>query len=98
MGTMPTITVMGLYQLATGDTASHQRRIDARFRKLDERTQRVIRARIAGGHLRDIAAAEGVSFGTISKVISRGLERIRKSIAGEPRYNRSGRGAGAAQN
>jgi DNA-directed RNA polymerase specialized sigma24 family protein len=74
-----------LYQLRTGDTAAHQRRIDGHLRQLDARRQRVIRARIAGETLRTIAAREGLSVGTTQKLIDRGIELIRKAIAGEPR-------------
>ena len=85
------MTVKQLYQLCTGDCASHQRRIDAHFRRLDARRQRIIKARIAGTPLRQLAQAEGLSHGTVAKMIRRSMERIRKAIAGEPRFNRIGR-------
>ena len=95
---MPTadMTVKQLYQLCTGDCASHQRRIDAHFRRLDERRQRIVRARVAGRSLRQLAEEEGLSHGTLQKMIRRSMEAIRKAIAGEPRYNRAGRKKAAA--
>ncbi len=80
-----------LYQAVTGDTAAHQRAIDARFRKLDPRRQRLIKARLEGQSLRQIAATEGVTGGSIQSAINTALESIRKELAGEPRYNREGR-------
>ena len=85
------MTMKQLYQLHTGDLASHQRAIDARVKRLPEDRQRILQAAIAGESLRDIAAREGVSHGTIQSSIRRSLEAVRKDIAREPRYNRVGR-------
>jgi DNA-directed RNA polymerase specialized sigma24 family protein len=88
---MPTeITVKELYQLCTGDMTAHQRRIDGHLRKLSARRQRIIRARITARRLRDIAQEEGISYGTVQKEIERSMEKIRKAIAGEPRYKTRG--------
>jgi DNA-directed RNA polymerase specialized sigma24 family protein len=89
---MPTpTTVKAFYAAITGDASTHQRTIDAQFKRLPERRQRVIRARLAGETLKQIAARERVTHGTIASDIKRGIERMRKAIAGEPRFNRVGR-------
>jgi DNA-directed RNA polymerase specialized sigma24 family protein len=85
------MTVKALYQAATGDVAAHQRRIDAHLRRLDPRRQRMLKTRAAGATLRQIAAAENISVGSVQSAIDGALERIRKAIAGEPRYNHTGR-------
>ena len=85
------MTIKTLYQHITGDHASHQRRIDAHLRKLDPRRQRMLRARAAGQTIREIADQEHISVGSAQSAIVGACERIRKAIAGEPRYNRTGR-------
>lgn len=86
------MTLKALYQLSTGDAASHQRRIDGHFRHLDARRQAMIRARLAGLSLRAIGREHGgLTAATVKDAINRGLEKIRKAIAEEPRYNRIGR-------
>jgi hypothetical protein len=87
----PTLTLKALYQSITGDLAAHPAAIHARFRKLDAHMQRLANRRMAGQRLREIAAAEGVKHGTVANALRRAMESIRKSIAGEPRYNRVGR-------
>jgi DNA-directed RNA polymerase specialized sigma24 family protein len=82
-----------LYQLRTGDTAAHQRRIDGQLRQLDDRRQRIIKARISGETMRAIAQREGLSVGTTQKLIDRGIERIRKTIAGERCYTKRRKGS-----
>lgn len=89
----PPATLKGLYAELTGDTASHQRRVDGHFRKLDKRQQRIIRARIDGRTLAEIGEAHGITAGSAHSVIRKALESIRKKIAGEPRYNRIGHGS-----
>ena len=82
-----------LYAEFTGDTASHQRRIDGHFRKLDPRQRRIIRARLEGRTLTEIGQAHGITAGSAHSVIRKAMESIRKKIAGEPRYNRIGHGS-----
>jgi DNA-binding NarL/FixJ family response regulator len=89
------MTLKALYQLKTGDEAAHQRRIDGHFRKLDGRRQAMIRAMLAGETLRQIGAEHGVSAGSVQDAINRAMERIRKAIADEPRYNHIGRASAA---
>ena len=86
-----------LYQLTTGDLASHQRRIDAHIRKLDPRRLRVLRARCEGQSLKQIGAAEACSFGSVASLIKKSMEAVRKAIANEPRFNRIGHPGGRAQ-
>lgn len=85
------MTVKAFYAQLTGDTATHQRRIDGALRRLDERRARMIRRRAEGASVRTIAAEEGISAGAADDAIKRGVERIRKELAGEPRYNQVGR-------
>jgi DNA-directed RNA polymerase specialized sigma24 family protein len=85
------MTLKALYQLTTGDLASHPRRIAAHFARLDARRQRLVRRRLDGASLHVIAAEEGITHGSVQSAIKGALEAIRKEIAGEPRYNRTGR-------
>lgn len=78
-----------LYQQVTGDTTAHQRSIDAHLRKQPARRREIIRQRLAGASLSDIAGGL-VTKGQIQKDIQRTCEAIRKAIAGEPRYNKIG--------
>jgi DNA-directed RNA polymerase specialized sigma24 family protein len=84
-------TLKALYQRATGDTATHQRTIDAHFRKLPERPRAMISHMVTCGNYHEVAAAEGISAASAREAILRALERLRKAIADEPRYNRVGR-------
>jgi DNA-directed RNA polymerase specialized sigma24 family protein len=88
---MPIVTMKHLYQLTTGDLATHQRTIAAQVARLDTRRQRILMRAVAGASLRQIAAEEGVSHGSVQSLIRKSLEATRKAIAGEPRYNRRGR-------
>jgi DNA-binding CsgD family transcriptional regulator len=90
-------TMQQLYQLSTGDRASHQRRIDGQVRKLAPRRLRVLRARCTGQSLAEIGAAEGISHGSVASLIRKSMEAARKAIAGEPRFNRTGHPGGRAQ-
>jgi DNA-directed RNA polymerase specialized sigma24 family protein len=82
----PPTTIKALYARITGDTASHQRRIDGHLKRMDPRRQRIMRRRAAGASLYEIAAEEGVSHGSVQSIVLRTCEAIRKAIAGEPRY------------
>jgi DNA-directed RNA polymerase specialized sigma24 family protein len=84
------VTMKALYQLATGDLISHQRRIDGQVRKLDARRRRILRRRLEGATLAQIAAEEGCTHGSAASVIRKAMEAVRKAIAGEPRFNRIG--------
>jgi transposase-like protein len=84
-------TLKRLYQDATGDTRSHQRTIGAAWKRLPDRKRRMIQARIHGKSLSQIALHHQVTPATVSSMIRRALEQMRKAIAGEPRYNRTGR-------
>ena len=79
-----------LYQQHTGDTAAHQRRIDAQVRKLDARRQRILRRRLGGASLSVIGTEEGCTHGSVASAIKKSMEAVRKAIAGEPRFNRIG--------
>lgn len=83
-------TLKELYQQTTGQTA-HQRAIHGRFLHQAARTRRIVAARLKGQTLRSIAEKEGVKHGTVQTAITRAMEAIRKSIAGESRYNRTSR-------
>lgn len=83
------MTMKALYQHVTGDEAAHQRRIDAHVRRLNPRRQRILRRRLEAT-LQDIADEEGCTHGSIASVIRKSMEAVRKAIAGEPRYNRTG--------
>lgn len=87
------ITLKRLYQLTTGDLGTHQRTIDAQFRQLEPHRQKIVRARLQGLSLANIANQVGhdCSPGTIHDHIHRAMEAIRKAVHGEPRYNRIGR-------
>jgi DNA-binding CsgD family transcriptional regulator len=91
------MTLRDLYRAITHDTTSHQRAIHARYLHLDPRRRRIVDARVAGRTLREIADAEAISHGSVQSVIDGAMERIRKDIAGEPRYNRTPR-KGEVQN
>jgi len=84
------MTVKDLYREITGQEA-HQRAIDGRLRKLPRRKQDMIRDRAAGLTWAAIGHRYGLTAGTADKLVRRALEAIRKSIAGEPRYNQVGR-------
>ncbi len=84
-------TLKALYAERTGDTASHQRAIDARFRKLERRRQEIIRRILAGDSYRMIGEKYGISVGSVQSSINAALEAIRKELAEEPRYNQVGR-------
>jgi DNA-directed RNA polymerase specialized sigma24 family protein len=85
------MTVKALYQHYTGDTATHQRAIDGRFRKLSDQRRRIIAAAATGQALRAIATTEGVSHGAVATILKRSMEAIRKDIHHEKRYNQVGR-------
>jgi len=87
MPTRAARTLKALYRQATGDATTHQRTIDAHFRKIDPRRQRIVKARLAGESLYTIAAREHVTHGTVASALKRTIERIRKAIAHEPRFN-----------
>jgi len=92
---MPTrATLKAMYRQATGDTTTHQRTIDAHFRKIDPRRQRIVKARLAGESLYAIAAKEHVPHGTVASAVKRTIEAIRKAIAHEPRFNLIGHPGG----
>jgi DNA-directed RNA polymerase specialized sigma24 family protein len=86
------VTMKALYQARTGDTTSHQRAIDARFKKLDTRRQAIVRAVLAGDSYRMIGEKHGITAGSVQSALNSAMERIRKDIAAEPRYNHTGRG------
>lgn len=84
-------TLKALYQQLTGDTDAHQRRIDAHFRKLPTRRQAMIRMRLTGASYEAIGASYGaINRASARTVITIAMERIRKAIAGEPRYQHRG--------
>ena len=83
-------TLKHLYQLRTGDLTSHQRKIHARYLLLDSQRRAILDRRLAGDSVRAIARRYGVTGAAISASINAALEKIRKGIAGEPRYNRRG--------
>ena len=85
------LTLKTLYSAMTGDPTAHQRRIDAHFRKLDKRRQLFIRSKLLGASYSQIGASAGITAGSAQSAVRSGLERIRKAIAGEPRYNDVGR-------
>ena len=87
------MTIKELYGKITGDTTAHQRAIDARLRKLTTPQQVRIRAFATGCNYHDIAAVEKATPASVRDSVLRGLEAIRKDLAGEPRYNRIGRKA-----
>lgn len=89
-------TLKALYAAKTGDTTSHQRAIDARFRKLSARRQDTIRKVLEGWSYRMIAEHHGISVGSVQSELNGALEAIRKDLAQEPRYNRTARTAEAA--
>jgi DNA-directed RNA polymerase specialized sigma24 family protein len=84
-------TLKALYQRATGDTATHQRTIDAHFRKLPARPRAMLSHMVACDNYHQVAAAQGISAASAREAILRALERLRKAIKDEPRYNRVGR-------
>jgi len=84
-------TLKALYQHHTGDLITHQRTIDAAFRRLDPRRQRMIRSRQAGQTYHTIGAAEGITAASVRDTILRAIEGFRKHARHEPRYNRIGR-------
>ena len=85
-------TLKAFYAKITGDATTHQRTIDAHFRKLDTRRQAIIRARLEGKSLQEIGNQHGgINGATVRETMLRGIERIRKAIAGEPRFNHVGR-------
>ena len=86
------MTLKALYQARTGDTAAHQRAIDARFKKLDTRRQAIIRRILAGDSYRMIGEQYSITAGSVQSTLNNAMEKIRKEIAGEPRYNHVGRG------
>jgi hypothetical protein len=86
------LTLKALYATMTRDRTAHQRRIDAHFRKLDKRRQLFIRSKLLGASYSQIGASAGITAGSAQSAVRSGLERIRKAIAGEARYNRVGRG------
>jgi DNA-directed RNA polymerase specialized sigma24 family protein len=88
---MATLTLTALYRHITGDDATHQTTIAARFKRLDKRRQRIVRERLAGRSLHAIATEFGVKHGTIQDAIERAMQKIRKDLSGESRYNRAGR-------
>jgi hypothetical protein len=81
------MTLTALYQYITGDHDAHPRTIAAHVARLDKRRQRMIRARLEGKTLREIAKTHGVSFATVDDCITRAMKICRKKIAGEPRYS-----------
>jgi len=85
------MTLKALYAEITGDQTTHQRTIDAHFRKLDTNRRTRIRMRCAGSSYHQIAATEGTHAASVRDSIVRAMERIRKAAAGEPRYNHVGR-------
>lgn len=88
---MATLTLTALYRHITGDDAAHPRTIDAKFKRLDKRRQRIVRERLEGKSLHAIARDYGVSHGTIQDAVQRAMQKIRKELSGESRYNRGGR-------
>jgi DNA-directed RNA polymerase specialized sigma24 family protein len=86
-----TATLKALYGQLTGDQVTHQRTIHAHYLHLDERRRRMIDARIAGHTYPEIGAAERIDPATARDAILRAVERIRKEVAKEPRYNHVGR-------
>jgi len=84
-------TLKALYQQLTGDTEAHQRRIDAQFRRLPARRQAMIRMRLTGASYEAIGNSHGaINRASAQSVITIAMERIRKAIAGEPRYTHRG--------
>ena len=88
---MPAKTLKALYRETTGDLVTQQRTVDASFRKLDPRWQRMIRARLEGQSYHKIAATHGITAASVRDTILRAPEAARKAAHREPRYNRSGR-------
>ena len=82
-----------LYQAHTGDLETHQRTIAAHVARLPARKRRLLELRVKGQSLEEIASRDAVSKATISTLITRACEQLRKEIAGEPRYNKIGRQA-----
>jgi DNA-directed RNA polymerase sigma subunit (sigma70/sigma32) len=89
---MGSMTMTDLYREVTGDQKAHQRAIDARVKKLDKRRQQILKRRVAGDTLTKLAGHYQVTRASIASVIRKALLSVRKDIAGEPRYNRIGRG------
>jgi len=87
----PAASLKALYAQITGDTQAHQRAIHAHYGRLDARRQRMLTAMVKGLNYHAIGDAEGITAASARESILRALERIRKEIAGEPRYNRVGR-------
>ena len=85
------MTMKQLYQLHTSDLTSHQRAIDARVRRLSPLRQEILHRVASGEPLRSIAHDKGVSHGSIHSVVKQSLEAVRKELAREPRYNKTGR-------
>jgi DNA-directed RNA polymerase specialized sigma24 family protein len=88
---MPHRTLKAFYGQTTGDTTTHQRTIDAHFKKLDKRRQAIIRELLQGKTYLRIAREMGVTATSVRESVARAIERIRKGIAEEPRYNHVGR-------
>lgn len=85
-------TLKALYAEVTGDKTTHQRTIDAHFRKLAKRRQDAIRARLAGQSYAEIGTTLGhISAASAREIILRALEAIRKQAHQEPRFNHIGR-------
>ena len=92
--TKHTYTLKDLYRATIGEAETpYQRRIDAQFRRLDARRRRVIQMRLKGKSYEEIGQALGIHRAAASSIVRWSLERIRKAIAGEPRYNKTGRPA-----
>jgi DNA-directed RNA polymerase specialized sigma24 family protein len=80
-----------LYTDTTNDTTSHQRTIHMWYLRLNTHQQGMIAARLEGESYRAIGDKYQVTAASARESILRGLERIRKAIAEEPRYNKVGR-------
>ena len=87
-------TIKGLYGRITDDWETHQRTIDAQLRKLDMRRQSMLRRLALGESYHEIARAEGITAAAARDTMLRAIERMRKAIAGEPRFNHVGRKRG----
>lgn len=82
-----------LYGAVTGDVGAHQARIAAAYRKLDPERRKLIRRRMEGAALREIASELGVSHGSVQGRIERALWAVHKLVHGLGRYHVVGRGA-----
>ena len=89
-------TIADLYRDESQDPSPHHRKIDSHFKKLPKTTQAMLRERAAGKTLDEIAEKRGITRGTVGGTIKRAITRIRKAIAGAPRYWITGRGTFAA--